>query len=190
MKLINIAILFFLWVPFGGICQFETPNDTTSSTPSFNGPEDKSTSILENIVVGGGFDLQFGNYTVIGLTPLVAYTITDDFLAGTIFTYRYFSDNRPTPNYTTTSYGISPFLRYNLFKGIFAHAEYEMLSGEFYYNDERTWVNSLFVGGGYSNSLGQKGFVGIYVLWNLTENPDYIIYNNPVIRMSFGVGIK
>jgi len=171
--------------------QFETANDSSNNQkPYFQGPEVKKqkTPIKDRLLVGGGFDLRFGDITVIGLTPLVGYKVTDQLVTGGIFTYRYFKDNRPGFNYSTTTYGFSPFARYTIFRGLFAHVEYEMLYGEFRYNDDPRWVNSFFVGGGYGVPLGDNGFAGLYLLWNLTEDPNYRIYQNPVVRMSFGVG--
>ena len=183
-------ILLFLLLIVGQTCwaQFETNEQTTSPTTSDNSKIKKHKDPLkEKIVVGGGFDLQFGNTTVVGLTPLAAYAVTDDFLLGGIFTYRYFQDNRT--NYSTSTYGIAPFARYFVYKGLFAHAEYEMLNGEFYYNQGHVWVNSMFLGFGYASRIGSKGFVGFYALWNLTEQENYIIYNQPTFRINFGIGL-
>jgi len=189
---INVFLIFsFLIFSFNTKAQFEDPKDANmhTSTPQSQKIEAKPSRIKEKIVVGGGLDLQFGNYTIIGLTPLVGYTVTDKFLVGGIFTYRYFKDNRPVVGYSTSTYGITPFARYNIFKGLFAHVEYEMLYGEYYINDDPRWINSLLVGGGYGTPIGENGFAGIYVLWNVTQDPNYPIYEQPVLRMSFGVGL-
>lgn len=190
MKISVFVIISLLFVSFSSSAQFETTNDSAASQGVTKAPKTKAQPrpLKEKIVVGGGLDLRFGDITVIGVTPLIGYTVTDKFIVGSVFTYRYFSDNRPTVNYSTSTYGIAPFARYNIFKGLFAHVEYEMLYGEYYYNDGNRWVNSLLVGGGYGVQLGRAGFAGLYVLWNLTEDPNYPIYSAPVVRMSFGVG--
>jgi hypothetical protein len=189
MKFIFTYTLF-IFLSFNVSAQFETTNDSSTAPSHFQGPQTKKKSppLKERINIGGGLDLRFGDITVVGLTPLIGYKVDENLMVGTILTYRYFKDNRPGFKYSTTTYGISPFARYNIFKGLFAHVEYEMLYGEFRYNDDPRWLNSLFVGGGYGVPLGNNGFAGIYVLWNLTEDPNYLIYNNPVLRMSFGVG--
>lgn len=168
--------------------QFET-NEVPSSHSTSNKETIKKQRgpIKDNLVVGGGLDLRFGDYTMIGVTPLVGYTVTDDFIVGGIFTYRYFKDN--LSNYTTNTYGVAPFARFFVYQGLFIHAEYEMLNGEFYYRQGNVWVNSFLVGLGYGSRIGDKGFIGFYALWNLTEDENYQIYNQPTFRISFGVGL-
>lgn len=191
MKASSLLLILALLTSFSLSAQFETASDSSSSSSTYKGQKSKPQSppLSERINVGGGLDLRFGEITVIGLTPLIAYKVTDKFMLGTILTYRYFKDNRPGIQYSTSTYGVTPFARYNVFKGLFAHAEYEMLYGEYYYNDGAKWINSLLVGGGYGVPLGNKGFAGVYVLWNLTPDPQYPLYEQPVVRMSFGVGL-
>lgn len=192
MKIKNILLLVLMSVSIHAMAQFETTTDgstSTQKTPKRNNQVKTTTPIKDKIVVGGGLDLQFGDITFIGLTPLVGYKATDELLIGGIFTYRYFKDERYNPSYSTSTYGIAPFARYTIFKGLFAHVEYEMLYGEFDYNRDPFWIDSFFVGGGYGVTIGNSGFAGIYILWNLTEDPNYILYSNPVVRMSFGIGL-
>jgi hypothetical protein len=91
-------------------------------------------------------------------------------------------------SYSTSTYGIAPFLRYQIYGGFFAHVEYEAIYGEWDYQRDAFWIDSFFVGGGYMVPIGNNGFFGLYLLWNLTEDPNYIIYSNPVVRTSFGFG--
>lgn len=191
MKIQSLFVLVFVFLTTSLSAQFETTSDTTKSESEFNGPKTKPqpTPLKERIVLGGGLDLQFGNYTVIGLTPLVGYSVTDKFLVGGIFTYRYIQDNSAGSGYSTSTYGVTPFARYTLFKGLFVHAEYEMLYGQYYVNDDPVWINSLLIGGGYGVKLGNRGFAGIYMLWNVTPDANYPIYDRPQVRMTFGVGL-
>ena len=64
-----------------------------------------------------------------------------------------------------------------------------MLYGQYYINDDPRWLKSLLVGGGYGVQLGSHGFAGIYILWNVTPDANYPIYDQPVVRMNFGVGL-
>lgn len=189
MKVIYLVTLSLLVFSMNVSAQFEDPETTSTQGTSPTNTVKPNSSIKDKLVLGGGLDLQFGSITSIGLTPLVAYAVNEKFLVGGIFTYRYFNNSNPGYEYTTSTYGVAPFARYFLFQGFFVHGEYEMLNGEFYRNQGRTWVNSLFAGAGYASRIGKNGFAGLYVLWNLTEDPNYIIYNNPVFRVSFGVGL-
>ncbi len=193
MKIKKIVLLALISVSLNAFGQFEpTPTDETPTkqkAPKTNKQVKTNTPIKEKIIVGGGLDLQFGNITFVGVTPLLAYKVTDELMVGGIFTYRYFKNDLYIPSYSTSTYGVAPFARYTIFKGLFAHVEYEMLYGDFAINDNPFWVNSFFVGGGYGFPIGNNGFAGIYLLWNLTEDPNYILYSNPVVRMSFGIGL-
>lgn len=191
----NRTVFFILILSafsFHATAQFETsPGESTSkSSPKStkSNPVKQQSSIKDKIVLGGGLDLSFGTVTYIGVTPMVGYYATDKLIVGGIFTYRYFENT--TTKYSTSTYGVSPFLRYSIFKGLFAHVEYEMMYGEWSYG-EADWLKSLFVGGGYNVQIGDRGFAGVYLLWNLTEDPDLIYqpYSNPTMRMSFGVGL-
>lgn len=190
MRINVFLILSFLIFSLSAQAQFEDPEDANAQTTTTQAPKTKPQPkpLKDRIVVGGGLDLQFGNITVIGLTPLLGYAVTDKLVVGGIFTYRYFKDNRPGANYSTSTYGVTPFARFVIFKGLFAHAEYEMLYGEYRYNDGMRWVNSLLVGGGYGMQIGDHGFAGMYMLWNLTPDANYPIYEQPVLRVNFGVG--
>lgn len=190
MKTVITSIIAILICSSNLLAQFEDSQTSGSAKQSSKPAAPTRTSLKDKLIVGGGLDLQFGNVTIVGVTPLVAYSITDDFLAGGIFTYRFFQDNRPGANYSTSTYGIAPFARYFVYEGFFVHAEYEMLFGEFAYQRDPVWINSFLVGAGYGQRIGDRGFVGIYVLWNLTEDPTYKIYNNPIFRLSFGVGLN
>lgn len=190
MKKAILSFIVIVLVSFGAFAQFDSSPSSGNSKPrkAQQNQVKQQVPLRDRIVVGGGLDLQFGDVTFIGVTPLVGYYVTDDFLAGGIFTYRYIQYNYLVPKYSTSTYGVAPFLRYNIYKGIFAHVEYEALYGEWRFKDDPFWLTSLFVGGGYNAQIGDRGFAGVYVLWNLTENPNYLIYSNPVVRFSFGVG--
>jgi hypothetical protein len=194
MKKKIFILLTTLIMSFTVSAQFEsTPADGSSSSKEQkkskkSSPVKQQSNIKDKIVVGGGLDLQFGDITFIGVTPLVGYYITDKLLAGGIFTYRFVQYNYLVPKYSTSTFGVAPFVRYDIFKGIFAHVEYEALYGEWNYRDDPFWITSFFVGGGYNARIGNRGFAGVYILWNLTEDPNNRIYNNPVLRFSFGVG--
>jgi len=198
MKKSISSVFVLLFVSVSVFAQFETvPSDGSSTSSTKTKTSRKSnqvkqqTSLKDKLVVGGGLDLQFGTITSIGITPLVGYLVTDDLMVGGVLTYRYFKNDYVIPSYSTSTYGVAPFARYNIFKGLFAHVEYEMLYGEWIYQDQPFWLKSFFVGGGYNMPIGDRGFAGVYFLWNLTEDDRllYQPYNNPTMRVSFGVGL-
>ena len=73
---------------------------------------------------------------------------------------------------------------------LFAQAEYELLSVEYFVDPTTTTrrsINSLFLGGGLYQQMGGRGFATIAILYNVLET-EYSPYSNPVIRIGFGVG--
>ncbi|MDP4282390.1 MAG: hypothetical protein Q8867_09615 [Bacteroidota bacterium] len=124
--------------------------------------------------------------------------------------YYYDTQSNEYLNYTVNVYGGRVFFRYylssvfsNFLENIFAHVEYEYLtyitpykydpSGSIEGPDLMTYrrekhsieVNSMFVGGGYRQPLGQHTCLDFLVLYNLNDTYDSP-YTNPVFRVGFG----
>lgn len=126
------------------------------------------------VTIGGDFDFGiYGNYLNLGIAPQVGYRIFSPWEVGVRGVYTlncYFS-----PYYTTEYYhyfGVAPYTNCQIYKGLFAHVEDEMLYGLLRY-DHLThggaWYNSLFVGGGYrSYSYEGNSYYYIMVLYNLS----------------------
>jgi hypothetical protein len=147
---------------------------------------------------GGSFGLQFGTLTNIQVSPVVGLWVLPRLAvaAGPNFTYYKYYDEE------TTMYGgkfytqfvvlqdLSNILPVGLHTGIFLHLEDELLNLESAYwqvapyTSERFTVNTILLGGGMSQQLGQRSFMNIIVLWAL-QDPGYAIYSNPEIRLSF-----
>lgn len=166
---VSAVLIFFVLVSFSQI------KDTTS---------DWRSNFRSRIFTGGNFGLQFGTFTFVDVSPLVGYRLTEKIQGGIGITYRYFSDN--LNNFSTSMYGGSVFARYFILDNLFAHTEYEVLNGEWFYG-ERFNVTSIFVGGGYSQRLGGTVFANILILWNINESI-YSPYQNPVFRAGIGMG--
>jgi hypothetical protein len=139
-------------------------------------------------MIGAGFS-SYSSY--VEVAPIVGFKVTQAFHVGTRLTYIF---NSYTFNYGLLNerkvqlhhYGISLFGRYVIWKGLFAHAEYEALSFDQDQFD-RYWVNSLFLGGGFLQNIGGRGFMSFAILFNVLDN-EYSPYTNPSIRIGFGVG--
>lgn len=154
----------------------------------------KTDRFSSRLFFGGGFGLQFGNLTLIEISPMVGYKVTPKLGFGISPTYKYynFTDSfNPANDFKTSVYGGSIFSRYLILENVFAHAEYETL----YFNTKLagggiypTQFNSLLVGGGYRQMIGSNSSLNLMVLWNLNDTPDSP-YTNPVIRMGLSVGM-
>lgn len=153
---------------------------------------------------GGMLGAGFSTYSsYVEVSPIVGYRLTENFQIGTRFTYiynsvtaiyynPYYFEDRINLNH----YGASLFARYIIYKGIFAQAEYEYLSLNNYFIEQvtptynqivtfREPINSFFIGGGFFQNIGGRGFASFAVLFNVLDSPDSP-YINPVIRLGFG----
>ena len=149
-----------------------------------------SPSFFEKTYFGGGLGLQFGDITVINVSPLMGYQISDQFSAGIGLTYLYFNSRFSAAS--SNVFGGRVFGRYNIVEQLFIHSEYEILNSEAF-NDftlryERRNIPAFLVGGGYRQQLGSNSFLNITVLWDLIQDPAYP-YRNPIFRGGFTFGL-
>jgi hypothetical protein len=156
-------------------------------------PPTNDDSFWDKIYIGGNFGLQFGTTTVVNLSPQVGYRVTEKFVPGIGITYIYYSYK--IPNYKRVEsniYGGSVFSKYFFTPNLFAHGEFEELNLEAYDDSIpphiiRRWVPSLFVGGGYNQPLGQRGFIQLLLLFEVLQDRNSPYLNrNPVVRIGFG----
>jgi hypothetical protein len=93
------------------------------------------------------------------VSPLIGYKITPKLAAGVQVQYRYTRYKQVTPKISTNDYGISPFVRYNIYSPFFLQAEYEYLNYEFPITTSesiRKQYNSFLAGGGIFQPLGRR----------------------------------
>lgn len=149
----------------------------------------------DRLFFGGNLGLQFGTITIIDVSPLAGYKITDRLAAGIGITYQYYNDKRFTPAFSTSIYGGRVFSRFTVIENLFAHVEYEVLNYDAlfvdpygYFNKDRVTANNFYVGGGYRQSIGGKAALEILILYNLNESAQSL-YQNPIMRMGISVGL-
>ena len=167
-----------------------------------------SPKVSDRIFFGGNFGLQFGDITLIDVSPMVGYRITDKVAAGISFNYKYYHDKKFFYNQysnsfmemTSNIYGASIFGRYYFVENLFAHIEYEYLiysydnyrpnSVGISYSKSTETVNvpGLFLGGGYRQPIGGRTYFTITILYNIMES-QYSPYSNPIIRVGMSVGL-
>jgi len=137
---------------------------------------------------GGMLGAGFSSYSsYVQVSPLIGYQVTNAFQVGTRLTYIYNSyEVAPGQRVNLNHYGASLFARYVFWKGLFGQVEYEALNFD-YIEQQRQWINSLFIGGGYLQNIGGRGFASFAILFNVLDN-QYSPYTNPIIRIGFGVG--
>lgn len=149
----------------------------------------KGVPLKERIVVGGGLGLQFGSQLdVFSVSPMIGYKVTEKFMAGTTVSYRYTKYKFYSPNIKLTDYGVSPFVRYTIYNGIFLQAEYEYLNYEFPETATETvrkGYNSFLAGGGFVQPIGDRAAFYLIALYNFSyqsvQPGEYSPYPNPLI---------
>lgn len=147
----------------------------------------------KRLFTGGGFGLQFGTETIIDVSPIIGYKVTDRFHIGLGGKYQYYRYKNRIYDFSTSIYGGSAFSRFYLFEDIFAHGEYEVLSYDaslvYYLNpndNSRILVESILLGGGYRQRITTNSSFIFLLLWNFNET-EYTLYNNPIIRIGINV---
>lgn len=135
--------------------------------------------------------MQFGTFTVINVSPLAGYMVTNRFSVGPGITYQYLKGEARdifTGNvfkYKTNIFGARVFARYNITPQFFAYTEYESLKVEFP-NENGTelvkdWVPGYFIGGGVFQPVGGRAGLGLTVLLNLLHDDRKSPYNSEII---------
>lgn len=151
------------------------------------------------VVFGGNFGASFGTYeSLVALSPSVGYRFTEKLTLGAGIIYQYYGIKLPAYkiDYSFNNYGSRFYGTYQIADFLVAHTELESLNLEYIsYNNlgfpdgtKRRTINSWFVGGGYRQYISNNSTIDLMVLYNLTESA-YSIYSNPIIRVSFGIGL-
>jgi hypothetical protein len=183
MKLKSIFIsILIAGLPFLSLAQDD--NQTSD--------EEKAYSLSDHLVYGGNLGLSFGNLTNIGISPMVGYKVTDRFIPGVGGSYNYIKIKYPGyPTQTAQIYGGCVFAKYFITENIFAHAEYEVLNGEWdpwFRPGVRYNLSSVLVGGGYRESFGGLSSY-VLLLYNVTQGPDSPYPSPLIIRVGMAVGL-
>lgn len=142
--------------------------------------QDRGTNFSDRLTYGGNIGLVFGTQTVVNISPRIGYYITDQFVAGVGVSYKYFKYG----SFSDNLYGGSLFGRFFITEELFLHAETEMTNLTSYrvvsdvvYSQQRTWINSTMVGGGF-----RSGPFTLSALYILNHNPNTSPYGiSPLI---------
>ena len=142
---------------------------------------------------GGGIGLGFGDLTYVSIEPMVGYSVNDRVDVGGRLIYRYRNDDRFEPEISTSDWGASVFGRYLVAQPFFLQAEYEWLSYEIAFTDgstDRDNYDSLFLGGGISQRMGNRSSFFALALYNVSYDDDEPSpYDDPwVVRVGVGFG--
>jgi hypothetical protein len=160
-----------------------------------------------NFRLGGNLGLGLGNVTFVDISPTFGYFVIPQKLQVGIgtkfiyynsrFSYSYidaFGNIVTVPPYKTFIYGGGFFSNYTIWQGLFAHAEFEMINKDSYFDiNKRVNVPHLLLGGGYMQPIGRSGNFFIAALFNVLDSDESLYTgtfgNLPlIIRTGFGFG--
>jgi hypothetical protein len=178
------------------MAQYEYPGEE----PNKEVKQKKSKYANSKLFFGGNFGLWFGSITSIELDPIVGYMVTPRLALGLGPMYMYYKEY----DLETSIYGGKIFGQFTVFKDlnnsikinlgdIFIYAENELLNIEpiyydpitnWYYKQSRKWIDLAVLGFGIRYPIGPKAGVSLYILWDISQNPEYS-YQNPDIRIGF-----
>ncbi len=163
---------------------------TNASTNAAVSDSTKTTG--SKIYYGGNIGLSLGSYTKIGIYPLIGYKLTPKLSSGLKIAYEYISNTLYSTKYTSYNYGGSLLLRYRIVPKLYAHIEYETINFELYNltgSTGREWVPFFYVGGGYSQPMGNNVWLNAQVLFDVLQdgNSPYSEWS-PFFSVGIGVG--
>lgn len=186
-----------------GLCcqvpeRFEDPKEKERKAPEERSAEDlvegekkKAGSgeerIWDRLVWGGGASLQFGQFTLIYVSPSVGYRFNDNLIAGGGYIYQYIRVNE-IYNYQSRSFqqvddvsdrmhGPKAFVNYLMFENFYAGTQLEVLNHDFRYFDnqfnqrvENRWTPVLFLEAGFTSEIGRKGYAVAGLRYNILHD--------------------
>lgn len=179
----KILLLLLLAVCYGNI---QAQSDSIRRNAG-RGPAPKP--FADRLVYGGNIGLQFGNVTVINISPQVGYKVTDRFVAGIGVTYLYARFRSFNTIFENKILGYNAWSRYYPFENLFAHVEYNRLYSEWqpWTNKGKYWIDGVLVGGGYRQPIAGNLAANILVLFNLKYSDEWP-FRNPMVQAGFGFG--
>lgn len=141
---------------------------------------DDDPSFKDRLFFGGGLGFSTDNVaTVISLSPIVGYMITQNLSAGVGVQYQYI--NYKFFDLSVNNYGGNIFTRYNI-NQFFGQIEYNLMNMEIPTtadSDVRVNVDRLLVGGGISQPLGSRARVNIVGFYDVFYQEGMNFYNSP-----------
>ncbi len=146
--------------------------------------------IDERFVLGGNFDVQIGEPIKVDIAPLIGYRITKPLTLGVGGIYRLDIGYEATKTqYDNQVYGYNAFVRYDVIKQFFVHAEFDYMAGvkTDTLTDAKTtvWQPAVAAGIGRSFKVHTKLTGTIMLLYHVVNSPIKNPSGNP-FQVKFG----
>ena len=174
MKKARLAMLLMIFLlPAAILAQEQLPPSGSGEEGAT--PPPAKPGIRDRMFFGGGIGFGFGDLDWVDISPMVGFKPLPKLATGVGLTYRYVKDTRYDETLTSSDYGANLFAQYTIFGNMFAMAEYEYLSYEYYDaygGKDRDGYDSVLVGGGVFQPLGGNASLVLSVLYNLSYSDD------------------
>lgn len=156
----------------------ETPKNTTSKN--------------DKVYYGGYANFAFGDYTIVGVEPLIAYKLLPKLSIGAKFSYEYYKYKNYKPTQEGSNYGIGAFSRLRISRRLYAHVEFSEMNYKIHHSLEeskRQWISFLYVGGGFSQPITKNTSINAEVLWDVLQDDDSPYKTmEPIFSVGIAVG--
>ncbi len=184
------VLLFIILFSLNFLSFSQEKNDSIyAENPNFTQYKEKS-KFSQNLYLGGGLGFTFGDVTIVDVSPIIGYRISDRFSCGVGFQYSYL--NSTFYDVEISVYAVSIFGKFLINDNIFIQAESSQVNYTPYYqysNEDRIWSSPLYIGGGYREQIGGNSYVEIAVLYDVLEELPSYIQSNPMFRVGFSIGL-
>ena len=152
--------------------------------------KERNNDWMEKLTYGGNFQLQFGTFTFIYLSPTIGYTPFEEFNFGVGLIYNYISLDygKPYGKVSQSVFGGHSYARYFVTDNVFLQSQYDMLRQPDVYStrsDAKKWVKYVLVGGGFRQPIGDKAALSSSILYNLTPDRLSIYPSRIIIQFGF-----
>lgn len=127
------------------------------------------------LFTGGNFGLQFGTVTLIDVSPILGYRVSDRFSAGLGGVYTYVRVNTGTQSYSSSVFGPQAYAHFLVTEQFFAEANGRLLSVDVYrqvgHDYQREWVPLLYIGAGYRSEIGSNAWLNMAFMYDIISDP-------------------
>ncbi len=192
----QLLIISFVFAAHFAMAQ--NSSESSGETRAERNAEFNKRPLKERMAYGGELSMYFSNVSVIYISPFAGYRLNPDITLGVGPIYQYLSVRNGYsygngPVYRDHIFGGRAFLRHELGRMFFAHAEYEVLNFKLYNQATGTVgrrnVDLASLGIGYKSSFGGEfGYYYIMVLYDFIQNIN-VSYVYPTAPIIFKAGI-
>ncbi len=141
---------------------------------------------------GGGIGFGFGSNSYFNLSavPRVGYMLTNNLEGGVLGSVLWQKSNA----YSSTMFGIGPFLNYYIARTFFISANYQHYfinyKDKIYDVKANTNENALYLGGGYMQRIGNNSFLQLGLMYNVLWKENSSIFSSGLSpNIGFVVGL-